>query len=96
MKTATLVRGAVVAIAVAATGTVAFAEGDIYSRLFEMKQMDRNKDGMVSKEEFLAMVAKLWDMHTLEINIKGSKMTPEQLRELEKRLGRSIGAPSGG
>lgn len=96
MKTAHLVRSAAVAIAVAATGTVAFAEGDIYSRLFEMKQMDRDKDGMVSKAEFLAMVGKLWDMHTLEINIKGSKMTPEQLRELEKKLGRSIGAPSGG
>lgn len=96
MKTANLVRNAAVAIAVATTGTVAFAEGDIYSRLFEMKQMDRDKDGMVSKAEFLAMVGKLWDMHTLEINIKGSKMTPEQLRELEKKLGRSIGAPSGG
>ena len=33
----------------------------IYWRLFEMRQMDRDKDGMVSKDEFLAMVAKLWD-----------------------------------
>lgn len=91
MNTAHLVRSAAVAIAVAATGTAAFAEGDIYSRLFEMKQMDRDKDGMVSKEEFLAMVAKLWDMHSLEIKIKGSKMTPEQIKELEKVLGRSLG-----
>ena len=74
------------------------AEGtqDDFMLFFKMEMMDKNKDGMVSKAEFLAMVGKLWDMHTLEINIKGSKMTPEQLRELEKKLGRSIGAPSGG
>lgn len=95
MHTANLVRSAAVAIAMATTGTAAIAAGDIYSRLFEMKQMDGNKDGMVSKEEFLAMVAKLWDMHSLEIKIKGSKMTPEQFKELERTLGRSLGAPSG-
>ena len=95
MKTANLVRSMAVAIAVAATGTAALAQGDIYSRLFEMKQMDSDKDGMVSKDEFLAMVAKLWDMHSLEVKIKGNKMTPEQTKELEKVLGRSLSANSG-
>jgi hypothetical protein len=96
MNTANLVRSAAVALAVALGGAAASAEGDIYSRLFEMKQIDADKDGMVSKEEFLAMVAKLWDMHTVEIRIKGNKMTPEQIKELEKVLGRSLGGPSGG
>jgi hypothetical protein len=95
MNTATLVRNVTVALAVALGGAAAQAEGDIYSRLFDMKQMDSNKDGMVSKDEFLAMVAKLWDMHTLEVKIKGNKMTPEQIKELEKVLGRSLSAQAG-
>ena len=61
-----------------------------------MKQMDSNNDGMVSKDEFLAMVAKLWDMHSLEIKIKGNKMTPEQIKELEKVLGRTLSSVAGG
>ena len=92
MNTAHLARAAAIAIAATLGSTAASADGDIYSRLFEMKQMDRNTDGMVSKDEFLAMVAKLWDMHSLEIKIKGNKMTPEQLKELERVLGRSLGA----
>ena len=94
MNITTTFRTAALAVTMAFAGGAAFADGDIYSRLFEMKQMDRNKDGMVSKDEFLAMVSKLWDMHTLEIKVKGGKMTPEQIKELEKVLGRSIGAPS--
>lgn len=95
MNTATLIRSVTVALAVTLGGAAAHAQGDIYSRLFDMQQMDSNKDGMVSKDEFLAMVAKLWDMHTLEIKVKGKKMTPEQIKELEKVLGRSLGAQTG-
>ena len=96
MNTAQFARNMALAIAMAATGTAAFAEGDIYSRLFEMNQMDSDKDGMVSKDEFLAMVAKLWDMHSLDARIKGNKMTPEQIKKLEKLLGRTLSAHSGG
>lgn len=95
MNLTTLVRGATVALALTTCGGAASAQGDIYSRLFEMRQMDRNKDGMVSKEEYLAMVAKAWDMKAAELKVKG-RMSPEQLRELEKVLGRSAGAPAGG
>lgn len=95
MNLTSLVRGATVALALATCGGATFAQGDIYSRLFEMRQMDRNKDGMVSKEEYLAMVAKAWDMKAAELKVKG-RMSPEQLRELEKVLGRSVGAPAGG
>lgn len=94
MKLTSLVRGATLALALATVGGAALAEGDIYSRLFEMRQMDRNKDGMVSKEEYLAMVSRAWDMKAAELKVKG-RMSPEQLRELEKILGRSVGAPSG-
>ncbi|MFT3956487.1 MAG: EF-hand domain-containing protein [Piscinibacter sp.] len=95
MKMTSLVRGATLALALAACGGAAFAEGDIYSRLMEMRQMDRDKDGMVSKEEFLAMAAKAWDMRAAEMKVKGP-LSAEQLRELMKVLGRSVGAPAGG
>lgn len=94
MKFMTLIRGATVALALTTVGGVAFADGDIYSRLFEMREMDRNKDGMITKEEFLAMVAKAWDMKAAEMKVKGP-LTPERLRDLQKVLGRSIGATSG-
>jgi len=66
--------------------SAAFAEGDIHSRLFDMRQMDRNKDGMVSKDEFLAMVAKLWDMQAAEKKAKGGMRDANQIKELEKLL----------
>ncbi len=95
MNATTLIRSAAVAIALVATGTASFAQGDIYSRLFEMQQMDRNKDGMVSKDEFIAMVSKLWDMKVAEMKVKGGKMSPDQIKEVEKILGRTLSAPSG-
>lgn len=94
MKFRTLIRAATVALALATLGGVASAEGDIYSRLFEMREMDRNKDGMITKEEFLAMVSKAWDMKAAEMKVKGP-LTPDQLRDLQKVLGRSIGATPG-
>ncbi len=94
MKTTRIVGTLAIALAMSALGAAASAQGgDIYSRLMQMREMDRNKDGMISKEEFLAMISKAWDMHVAERKI-GGKMTPEQLRELEKVLGRSLGAAS--
>jgi Ca2+-binding EF-hand superfamily protein len=95
MKSFTLFRAAALALAMTAVGSAALADGDIYSRLFEMKQMDRNKDGMVSKDEFLAMVAKAWDMQAADMKVVGHKMTAEQIKELEKILGRTLSAQSG-
>ena len=96
MNTTTLLRTAAIAVAMVTSGASASAQGDIYSRLFEMRQMDRNKDGMVSKEEFLAMVAKLWDMQATEMKVKDGKLNPDQVKELEKLLGRTLGSPAGG
>ena len=38
------------------------------------------------------MVAKAWDMHAQENKARNGKLNPEQLKELEKVLGRSLGA----
>jgi len=95
MNITTITRSTIVAIAVAAGSSAAFAQGDIYSRLFDMKAMDRNSDGMVSKQEFLDMIAKAWDMRMEEAKLKGSKMDAAQIKELEKILGRTLSGSAG-
>lgn len=94
MNTRHILRSVAIAIAVSAAGSAAFADGDIYSRLMEMHAMDRNKDGMVSKQEFLAMIAKAWDMQAEEMKVRGGKMSADQIKQLEKILGRTLSAQS--
>jgi len=94
MNTRHILRSVAIAIAVSAAGSAAVADGDIYSRLMEMHAMDRNKDGMVSKQEFLAMIAKAWDMQAEEMKVRGGKMSADQLKQLEKILGRTLSAQS--
>lgn len=92
MTPRTLLRPLALALALAAGSGAAFADGDIYSRLMEMREMDRNQDGMVSKEEFLAMIAKAWDMHAQENKLSDNKLTAGQIKNLEKLLGRTLSA----
>lgn len=92
MHASRFTRALFVAAALGSVGAYAHAEGDIYSRLMAMREMDRNQDSMVSKEEFLAMVAKLWDMKAAEMKAKNGLLSPEQLKELQKVLGRQLGA----
>jgi hypothetical protein len=92
MKASQLVRVAAIALAASVIGTAAQAQGDIYSRLMQMHEMDRNKDGMISKQEFMAMIAKMWDNYVTEKKISGNKIREVDLKELEKILGRSVGA----
>ncbi|MEO5686696.1 MAG: hypothetical protein ABIR54_04980 [Burkholderiaceae bacterium] len=68
-------------------------------RYFQMSNMDADKDGMVSKKEFMAMVAKTWDMHMADMAKDGGapapkmkdKMTLEQYREFAHMFGLDIG-----
>lgn len=52
--------------------------GDIVT----MKMMDKNKDGSVSKQEFLDMMAQVWDAKARKMGVKGDRMTADQLREV--------------
>lgn len=92
MHASRFTRALFVAAALGGIGAYAQAEGDIYSRLMAMREMDRNQDNMISKDEFLAMVAKLWDMKATEMKAKNGQLSPEQLKELQKVLGRQLGA----
>jgi hypothetical protein len=81
--------------ALAAAASPAFAaDEDIYGYkiLFAPKNMDKNKDGMISKEEFLAMFEQAYDMKIKAMGVRDGKLNKEQLRELEKTLGRMLGS----
>jgi hypothetical protein len=48
--------------------------------------MDTNKDGMVSKEEFLAAMGKMFDMHVKDTKAKDSKLDAGQLEKLRQAM----------
>ncbi len=81
----------VVAAALGAASVVAHAEGDIYSRLMTMRELQATQDGMVTKEKFLEMVSKMWDAKAQQAKSKDGMLTPRQLLELQSILGRKIG-----
>jgi Ca2+-binding EF-hand superfamily protein len=84
-----LVAAIVVATASTGFGAPAFAqEGtqDDFMLLFKMQMMDKNKDGMVSKKEFIAMMDKAYDMKAKAMGAKGGLMTEAQMREFLKSL----------
>ena len=53
--------------------------------LFKMSILDRNKDGMVSKTEFMAMVEKAYDMKVKESGARGV-ISEAQMQALLKSL----------
>ena len=98
----TTVRQALLAIAaVAVTATFAtptFAQDvkreDMVS-YFQMPQVDKNKDGMVSKKEFMDMMAKAWDAKmgaSPKTDVKAhDKMTLQQYQEFAKMFNLNVG-----
>lgn len=69
-------------------GSARAAEGDTQDpfMLFRMAMLDKNKDGMVSKKEFMAMVEKAYDMKAREMGTKGGLMSEAQTQALLKSL----------
>jgi hypothetical protein len=75
---------------VAAAGgfnSAAYAQsfGDVRS-MFTMEQMDKNKDGMVSKQEFMDAMSKAWDMKAKEMKAKDGMMTMPQVNDFFKNF----------
>ena len=78
-------------LALAAFGTTARAEtqdDNSFSGMFVLTKMDTNKDGMVSKAEFLAMMGKVWDMKAKEMAVKSDKMSAEEVQKMTVWLSR--------
>jgi EF hand domain-containing protein len=82
---------AVAAITFAATllaAGAAFAAGPTsaeyypFQEIMSMKMIDKNKDGMVSKKEFLDMMNMAWDMNAKKMGAQGNAMTADQFKEI--------------
>lgn len=61
---------------------------------FQMEKIDKDKDGMVSRKEFVDMMTKAWDIQMAahpEVKDK-SRMTLEQYKAFAKMFNLDIGA----
>ncbi len=64
---------------------------DILS-LFELQQVDKNHDKMVSKQEFMDMMSKAWDMEAGTMKMDHGKMTLEQYKAFSAMFNLNIGS----
>ena len=69
---------------------------DSVTYYLQMPMVDANKDGMVSKKEFMDAMAKTWDMHMAEAKkadpkMPKDKMTLQQYVEFSKMFGLNVG-----
>lgn len=74
------------ALAFGTVGTAARADGPddmSFSGSFKMDRIDSNKDGMVSKAEFLAAMGKMWDMKAKKMSAKDGMLDAKQMKEIE-------------
>lgn len=53
-----------------------------FQEIMSMKMLDKNKDGMVSKKEYMDMMDKAWDMNAKKMGAKGDVMTSDQFKEV--------------
>ena len=54
-----------------------------FSGMFKMDRLDKNKDGMVSKTEFMEMMTKAWEMKAKEMKIKNDMMSAEEFKKFK-------------
>jgi len=69
---------------------------DSVTYYLQTERIDANKDGMVSKKEFMDAMSKSWDMHMAEAKkaepkMPRDKMTLQQYLEFSKMFGLNIG-----
>ena len=74
-------------VALAATAAVspAFAENDAdasFSGMVAMSRIDKNKDGMVSKKEFMDAMGKVWDMKAKQMKAKDDRFDKAQMEQI--------------
>ena len=85
----TLSRCLVVASAFVAVNSMAAAHtaGEMKaSEMMKAPMMDTNKDGMVSRAEFLEMAGKVFDMKAKEMKVTGGMMTPAHFADLMRAM----------
>ncbi|MES3002743.1 MAG: EF-hand domain-containing protein [Pseudomonadota bacterium] len=52
-----------------------------FAEIMSMKMIDKNKDGMVSKKEFMDMMTMAWEMNAKKMGTKGEMMSDAQFKE---------------
>jgi len=85
MKNIAATIGAAAVLLAAGTASAqapANAEFYPFQEIMSMKMMDKNKDGMVSKKEYMDMMSMAWDMNAKKMGVKGDKMTDAQFKEV--------------
>ncbi len=99
LRHAVRVAAAVVAIASFSLPSLAqdVRREDSVTSYLQMDKVDANKDGMVSKKEFMDAMARTWDMHMAEARkadpkMMKDKMTLQQYREFAKMAGLDVGS----
>jgi hypothetical protein len=81
-------RGLVIAMAFGAGSAMANTlPAARVAEMMGLEAMDTDKDGMVSREEFLAAAAKSFDMAAQHMGAKQNKLTSVQLREFRSAIG---------
>lgn len=62
---------------------MAETEADMsFDGLTKMERMDKNKDGMVSKKEFLDMMSAMWDAKAKKMKLKDGMMSSEDFKQV--------------
>ena len=74
-------------LTLAATGLAApafaqTADDMSFSGNFKMDRIDRNKDGMVSKAEFMEAMGKVLDIKAKEMKLKGDKASADEMKQI--------------
>ncbi len=85
----TLSRSLIVIAALVATNSFAasHAAGEMKAAdMMKMPMIDTDKDGMVSKAEYLAMAGKVFDMKSKEMKAKDGKLQPNHFYDLLRNM----------
>jgi len=77
---------AVAFVGVQVPSFAAEATQDDWAVMMTTKGMDKNHDSMVSKKEFMEMMAKAYDMKAKEMKSPKGGMTEQQLKDFLKSL----------
>lgn len=77
-----LLAAALVTSAFAAPGWAQTAEDKSMTSMFKLERVDSNKDRMVSREEFLAQMGKVWDMKVKEMKIQRDRINEQEMQQI--------------
>ena len=53
-----------------------------FAGMYKMERLDKDKDGMVSKAEFIEMMGKVWDMKAKEMKLKADKANAKEIEQI--------------